>query len=318
MFPTWTAIRAAACRLALGDYLIPKRIFAILAPAARYMPDPEKLLTTIRRAADLTRSTPGRTGHTLRLGPDDQVMVVGDLHGNVGNIQMLLKIADLAHNPNRHLVVQELIHGAFHYHDGSDKSHQAVDVWCALKCQFPARVHYLPGNHELAQWTNRAIAKAETDLNASFLDGVRAAYGRRADDIYHAYLDLFAVLPLVVRTPNRVLISHSLPTPAALPNFKTLKLERDGYDPGDLLPGGYVFSLLWGRDTSQKNVEAFLIEVDAAWLISGHVPCDQGFAVPNDRQIILDCLGSPAAYCLFPAGPPMTQAKLIDCVKLLQ
>lgn len=282
------------------------------------MPDPAKLLTTIRRAADLTRATPGRTGRTIRVDEHDEVMVVGDLHGNIANIQLVLKIADLARNPNRHLVVQELIHGAFQYRDGSDKSHQAVDLWCALKCQFPSRVHYLPGNHELAQWTNRAIAKAENDLNASFLDGVRCAYGRSADDIYQAYLSLFAALPIVVRTPNRVFISHSLPSPAALESFKPLKLEREGHDPEDLLPGGLVFSLVWGRDTSQKNVEEFLIEVDASWLITGHVPCDQGFSVPNDRQIILDALGASAAYCLFPAGPPLTQAKLIDCVKLLQ
>jgi hypothetical protein len=282
------------------------------------MPDPDKLLTTIRRATDLTRATPGRTGRTIRVGAGDEVMVVGDLHGNIGNIQMVLRIADLARNLNRHLVVQELIHGTFHYHDGSDKSHQAVDLWCALKCQFPSRVHYLPGNHELAQWTNRPIAKAENDLNAAFLDGVRTAYGRRGDEIYQAYLDLFAVLPIVVRTPNRVFISHSIPTPAALANFRPLQLEREGHDPEDLLPGGLVFSLVWGRDASQANIQAFLTEVDASWLISGHIPCDQGFAVPNDRQIILDSLGSPAAYCLFPAGPPMTQDNLVECVKLLQ
>jgi hypothetical protein len=282
------------------------------------MPDPEKLLNTIRKAIDLTRATPGRSGRVIRLNPDDDVMVVGDLHGNIANFQLVLKIADLARNPRRHLVVQELIHGAFRYADGSEKSHQAVDLWCALKCQFPERVHYLPGNHELAQWTNRPIAKSEIDLNANFLDGVRSAYGRHGDDIYQNYLHLFATLPLVVRTPNRVFISHSLPTPAALPKFSPAKLDRDAYQPADLLPGGMVFSMLWGRDVSQINVEAFLAKVDADWLITGHIPNEQGFAVPNDRQIILDSLSSPAAYCLFPAGPPITQADLIARVKILQ
>lgn len=281
------------------------------------MPDPVKLLNTIRKAIDHTRNTPGRSGRVIRLASDDEVMVVGDLHGNIANFQLILKAADLARNPHRHLVVQELIHGAFRYVDGSEKSHQAVDLWCALKCQFPARVHYLPGNHELAQWTNRPIAKSEVDLNANFLDGVRSAYGRHGDDIYQNYLHLFATLPLFVRTPNRVLICHSLPTPAALPKFSPTKLEREAYSPADLQPGGMVFSLLWGRDVSQINVEAFLAKADADWLITGHIPCEQGFAVPNDRQIILDSLGSPAAYCLFPAGPPITQAELIERVKIL-
>lgn len=282
------------------------------------MPDPEKLLNTVRKAADLTRTTPGRSGRLIRVPPDDEVMVVGDLHGHIGNFQLMLKAADLARNPRRHLVVQELIHGSFRYVDGSEKSHQAVDLWSALKCQFPQRVHYLPGNHELAQWTNRPISKSDVDLNANFLDGVRSAYGRRGDDIYQAYLFLFANLPLAIRTPNRVFISHSLPSPAALPKFNPGKLERDAHQPADLQPGGMVYSMLWGRDVSQIHVETFLAKVDANWLITGHIPNEQGFSVPNDRQIILDSIGSPAGYCLFPAGPPLTHAELVERVKTLQ
>jgi hypothetical protein len=282
------------------------------------MPDPEKLLNTVRRAIDLNRTTPGRSGRVIRVPPDDEVMVIGDLHGNIGNFQLMLKAADLARNPRRHLVVQELIHGSFYYADGSEKSHQAVDLWCALKCQFPQRVHYLPGNHELAQWTNRPISKSDVDLNANFLDGVRSAYGRRGDDIYQAYLLLFGNLPLAVRTPNRVFISHSLPNPAALPKFNPTKLEREAHQPADLQPGGMIYSMLWGRDVSQIHVEAFLAKVDANWLITGHIPNEQGFSVPNDRQVILDSIGSPAGYCLFPAGPPLTHSELVERVKILQ
>src|SRR5207244_4376734 len=115
--------------------------------------------------------------------------------------------------------------GSYRYGDGSDKSHQAVDLWCALKCHFPDRVHFLPGNHELAQWTNRLIAKGDVDLNASFRDGVRFAYGAKADDVYAAYLELFAALPLAIRTANRVFLSHSLPPAAVLPQ---LDLRQSG------------------------------------------------------------------------------------------
>lgn len=282
------------------------------------MPDPEKLLNTIRRAIDHTQATPGRTGRIVRIPADDEVMIAGDLHGNIANFQLLLKTADLPNHPRRHLVVQELIHGTFRYADGSEKSHQAVDLWCALKCQFPTRVHYLPGNHELAQWTNRAISKNDIDLNANFLDGVRTAYGRRGEEIYQAYLYLFGSLPLVVRTANRVLLSHSLPSPAGLPKFSSAKLERGAYQPIDLQPGGMVYTMLWGRDVSQINVETFLAKADADWLITGHIPSEEGFIVPNNRQIILDSLGTPAAYCLFPSGTPITHAELVERVKILQ
>ena len=266
------------------------------------MPDPEKLLNTVRKAIDLTRRSPGRSGRVLHVPGDDEVMVVGDLHGNIANFQSVLHIADLARQPRRHLVMQELIHGKFHYADGSDKSHQAVDLWCALKFQYPHRVHYLPGNHELAQATNRPIAKADTDLNANFRDGVRSAYGKRADEVYQAYLELFLALPLAIRTPNRVFISHTIPPAAALLKFDATRLDAADHDPAELAAGGLVYGMVWGRDVSAENARGFLRMVDADWLITGHVPCEAGFAVPNDRQIILDSLGAAAGYCVFQAG----------------
>jgi hypothetical protein len=281
------------------------------------LPDPEKLLTLLRQATMLSRATPGRIGRLVELAGATDVLVAGDLHGHIGNFQQVLKVADLGTHPKRHLVMQELIHGPFRYGDGADKSHQAVDLWAALKCQFPDRVHYLPGNHEMAQWTNRAIAKNEYDLNAGFLDGVRSAYGAKAVEIYAAYLDLFRALPLAVRTPNRVFLSHSLPPATALAKFDAPRLRSADYSDDDLRPGGAAYSLVWGRDTSVANAAEFLKKVDADLLITGHVPCDKGFSVPNDRQVILDTLSSPAAYCLFPADRPLTHQELLDCVKLL-
>jgi hypothetical protein len=281
------------------------------------MPQPDKLLATIRKAAEYVRTEPGRLGRVVTIVDGLDVLVAGDLHGNVGNFQLLLKRAELAKHPHRHFVMQELIHGAFRYADGSDKSHQAVDLWCALKCQYPTRVHYLPGNHELSQWTNRAIGKTDMDLNASFLDGVRNAYGRDADSIYAAYLDLFASLPVAIRTPNRVFLSHSLPNAAAMTSFDVEALRQWKHAPEDLAPGGLVYGMVWGRDTSAANVAAFMKKVDADWLVTGHVPCAEGFGTPNEQQVIVDCLGSPAAYMLLPANVSLTTSGLRSCVQMI-
>jgi len=281
------------------------------------VPDATKLLTTVRKAIAYTRGTPGLRGRVVHLVDASDVLAVGDLHGNIGNFQRILKLADLTNNPHRHIVMQELIHGNFRYADGTDKSHQAVDLWCALKCQYPSRVHFLPGNHELAQRTNRLIAKGDLDLNANFLDGVRAAYGPRADEIYTAYLELFAAAPLAVRTPNRVFLSHSLPPAATLDKLDLSGLEQDSDGTNDGDPHGLVYALVWGRDVSAQSAAAFLQAVDADLLITGHIPCEQGFAVPNDRQLILDCLGSPAACCLVPAVGPISHADLINRVQFL-
>src|SRR5437879_8342203 len=172
------------------------------------MPDPHRLLRTLVQAVAATRSTPGRRGRLVELEGASELLVAGDLHGNVENFRLLLERAQLGRYPKRHLVLQELIHGPFRYPVGGDKSHQLVDLLAALKCQYPRQVHLLLGNHELSQWPGQAIAKLESDLNASFREGVGTAYSFHARDIYAAYLELFAVIPLAVRTMNRVFLSH--------------------------------------------------------------------------------------------------------------
>jgi hypothetical protein len=280
------------------------------------MPGPELRLHTLRRAAQAFLDTPGRSGRTVVLQDVEDVLVAGDLHGNLENFRRLLNLADLARHPRRHLVLQELIHGPFRYPAGGDKSHQLVDLVAALKCQHPRQVHYLLGNHELAQANNRPVSKDDRDLNQLFREGVATAYGPRGAEVYAVYLELFAVIPAAVRTPNRVYLSHSLPSMGHLLELSPAHLERDS-TAADLCPGGAVHSLVWGRDLRPETASLFLGKVGADLLITGHVPCENGFATPNERQIVLDSLGCPAAYCLFPADRPLTHAELTACVHTL-
>jgi hypothetical protein len=143
---------------------------------------------------------------------------------------------------------------------------------------------------------------------------VASAYGPRAATIYAAYQQLFAAAPVVLRSSNRVLITHSLPPGARLAEFDPAALERDPSTEDDLSPGGSVHMVVWGRDTRTENAAAFLARMDADLLITGHIPCDDGFELPNDRQVILDSCGTPAGYCLFPCDRTLTHAKLAGCV----
>jgi len=281
------------------------------------MPDPDRLLLTLRRAIQAFRDTPGRRGRVVHLDGATEVLAAGDMHGNLENFRQVLKLADLGQFPTRHLVLQEVVHGPFLYPDGGDKSHQLLDLLAALKCQYPRQVHFLLGNHELAELTNRKVAKGDADLNRLFRQGVETAYGERGAEVYAHYQQLLAVVPLAVRTPNRVYLSHSLPAGWQLPDFNPGVLERDSQTDADLLPGGSVHALVWGRDTNPATVSAFLRIVDADLLITGHIPCNDGYEAPNDRQLILDSLMTPAAYCLFPADRPLTHAELLQGVRLL-
>ena len=102
------------------------------------MPDPRKVLSTIRRATELFRNTPGRSGSIISLDDASDVMVVGDLHGNLSAFKKVLASAALDRHPRRHLVLQELIHGPLFYPGRRRRpSHQLLDVVAASSASIP-------------------------------------------------------------------------------------------------------------------------------------------------------------------------------------
>ena len=282
------------------------------------MPDPQKVLATIQRATDLFRATPGRRGGLVTLDDSvEEVMVVGDLHGNTPAFRKVLLAADLANRPRRHLVLQELVHSNNYYPDDQgDRSHQLVDIVSALKCQYPERVHLILGNHELSELTGRPIAKGGVALNALFRQGLGTAYGASADAIYEAYRKLFAALPLAVRTANRVFLCHTIPDPLDLEVFDAAIFEADHWTADAMARHGAVYAITWGRNTDPENVDRFAELVDADWFITGHQPCDEGFRQANHRQIIIDGTAPYPAYCLFPTREAATVESLLECVRV--
>jgi hypothetical protein len=275
-------------------------------------------LTTIRRATELIRATPGRSGGIITLERADEVMVVGDLHGNLRAFQQVLVLAALDRHPDRHLVLQELIHGIRMYPDDKgERSHQLLDLFGALKCQYPDRVHMILGNHELAELTGRIIGKDGKALNLIFRMGITTAYGASAGEIYEAYKRLFAALPLAIRTANRVFVCHTLPDEDDLDALDLDLLKADTWPAEAVQRHGTIYALTWGRDTAPETADRFAAMVDADWFVTGHQPCDEGFRQANHRQIIIDGTDPFPAYCLFPTGLPMTIESLLKCVHII-
>jgi hypothetical protein len=282
------------------------------------MPDPRKLLTTIRRATELMRSTPGRTGGIVAPPGADEVLVVGDLHGNIPAFKKVLTLAALDRNPGRHLVLQELIHGKVMYpDDAGERSHQLLDVTSALKCQYPDRVHVILGNHELSELTGRIIGKDGKALNMLFRQGIKTAYGAASEEIYEAYKGLFAAMPLAIRTANRVFVCHTIPDEDDLNRLDLSLLKADTWPPEAMQRRGTIYALTWGRDTDPAVADRFAAMVDVDYFICGHQPCDEGFRQANHRQIIIDGTDPYPAYCLFSTTAPTTIDALMKCVHIV-
>lgn len=282
------------------------------------MPDPRKVLTTIRRATELFRATPGRAGGVVNLDHARDVMVVGDLHGNLSAFKRALELAALDANPERHLVLQELIHGSQAYPgDKGDRSHQLVDLMAALKCQYPDRAHLILGNHELSEITDRLIGKDGAVLNVKFRQGISTAYGEASSEIFQAYKELFLALPLAIRTRNRVFVCHTIPDARDLETIDLELLKADVWPPEAMKRRGTIYALTWGRDESPETVDRYAAMVDADLFVTGHQPCDDGFRQANHRQIIIDGTPPFPCYCLFPGDRTLTIEDLMAGVKVL-
>ena len=281
------------------------------------MPDPRKVIATVRRAAELSRATPGRSGGVVAADADE-ILVVGDLHGNMPAFRQLLPIVDLAKHPGRHLVLQELVHGPWEYPDeGGDRSHQLVDVVAALKVQYPDRVHLILGNHELSELTERPIVKGGVPLNEPFRRGLATAYGDQAEAVRAAYHDFFAALPLAVRAPNRVFCCHTIPDAFELDRFEPAILAAESWADADMARGGGIYALTWGRDTGPETADRFAAMVDADLFICGHQPQEEGFRQANPRVLIIDGTDPNPTTCHFDARAPATMDTLLAGVRRL-
>jgi hypothetical protein len=282
------------------------------------MPDPQKILATIRKAAELSRATPGRRGAVIEISEADDVMVVGDLHGNLPAFREALGVAAMDRHPKRHLVLQELVHEIKKDDDERpDRSHRLVDLVSALKCQYPERVHLILGNHELSELTGRKIGKDGQTLNARFRQGLELSYGASAQSVFQAYRQLFAALPLAVRTPNRVFICHTLPDADTLDQLDLALLQADQWPEESMERGGTIYALTWGRDTTPETADRFAAMVDADLFVTGHQSCDIGFRQANHRQIIVDGTNPYPAYCLVPTRTPVSIKSLFHSTNIL-
>jgi hypothetical protein len=273
------------------------------------------VLDQCRRAADANRTCAARRGNVICLTPEiaADVMIVADLHGNRLNFEKLVRIADLASHPRRHLIMQEVCHGGPEYpgEAGGCMSHLLLEDCIRLKADYPDRFHFLLSNHELAELGDFPICKARRMLNVQFRCGINEMYGPAGARIRDAYLEFLAGCPLAVRLPSGIFISHSCPDRCDHEPFDVSVFDRP-LSAADYKNGSPAFKLVWGRDFRAANAEAFARQVGAEVLIHGHEPCEAGFSAPNKRQIILDGCCSHATYLILPVGPKLSQADVVS------
>lgn len=249
--------------------------------------DAEEVIDVYRRAAEENRTDPLRRGSTLHFPNYGQLVMTGDLHGHRRNFDKLVKYCVLGRSQGRHVILHELIHEEPAGLEGVDTSHVLLYEAAHWKCAFPEQIHFLQSNHELAQLTEQEITKNGRFLLRSFEEGVAHTLGRNVTPrVIEAIKELISSFPLAARTQNGILMTHSLPSPLDWPSFDPTVFDRE-LKLEDLMEMGAVYNLVWGRGQTAPQLEDAARVLQADIFITGHQPQETGFAVIENRMLIL-------------------------------
>jgi len=265
----------------------------------------------LERAAMLLRETPGRRGSTVHLDDRGTLVVTGDLHDNPIHLMKIRRYARLGDGPDRHLVLQELIHGD-RLVNGLDLSYRVIAKVAELVTRFPGQVHPLLANHELSQMLGIGVSKGAGDSTRLFNDGLDFVFGDDAEAVAAALAEFFAAMPLALRTRHGVFCAHSIPSPETMPRFDPAVLDRPLVEADYRSPAGSAYLMVWGRGQKAEAIEAFAGRLGVELFCLGHARSDDGAHVVSPRMVVLNSdheRGRIAAIDL--AGPVPTAEDLV-------
>jgi hypothetical protein len=279
------------------------------------MPSLEEVTETFDAAAEENRLSVLRHEQTVILPAAGEVWMTGDIHDHRTNFAKLLRAADLANNPDRHLILHELIHGDHYDHNGADDSWQTLFKAAELKCSFPRQVHFLLANHDLAQIQGEGIMKAGLSVCEAFTAGVKRDFDAGGDAVSFSISEFLLSLPLAVRCPHGLFFCHSLPTDSQVVGFDFTVFDRALTGRDYLRKTGPVYQLIWGRNMTPATAARFAEHVDAKILITGHQPQESGYFVNGDHHLILASEHNQGVFLPLDLGKSYDMAELVDSIR---
>lgn len=247
----------------------------------------DHVIETLAAAAEENQVSELRKQQVVQLPAEGEVWIAGDLHDHRRNFEKFVRAANLGSNPQRHLVLQELIHGDHFDAQGAEESWKILAQAAELKADFPRQVHFLLANHDLAQVHGEGIMKGGLSVCEAFTAGVKRDFGDRSALVNAAIADFLLSFPLAVKTGNGLFFCHSLPTDQEVPTFDFGVFDRPLTGADYRRRTGPVYQLIWGRKTSGAMAQEFADKVGANLVITGHQPQEAGYLVNGARHLII-------------------------------
>ncbi len=247
---------------------------------------PQTVIDLLKQGTEANGADKFRRGNLICLPAGGDVIVAGDLHGHRRNFERIVTFADLADNPDRHVILQEIIHGGPEDSEGGCLSYRLLFDVVRYKRSFPDRVHVIMGNHDTAFINNSEVMKEGREMNRAMHAALEREFRRSAGEVELAVRQFLFSQPLAVRCDNRIWMSHSLPGDRFSEKFDPEILRRP-LKVNDVVRPGSAYLLTWGRKHSQGLLDKMAGLLDSDIFVLGHQPQEQGWSRAGRNLIIL-------------------------------
>ena len=274
---------------------------------------PQTTIDLLNRGIRANQTDRFRRGNLICLPAAGSLVISGDIHGHRRNFERLVTRTGLPNHPDRHVILQEIIHGGPEDEEGGCLSYQLLFEAIRYKLRFPDQVHFIMGNHDTACISSTEVMKNGKEMNRAMASALDREFRQASPEVRLAIRQFLFSQPLAVRCGNRLWISHSLPNDRSVDLFDPSIFERE-LQVADCDRPGSAYLLTWGRRHSQATLDRMAKILDADVFILGHQPQTHGWSKAGDNLIILACDHNHGCLLEVDLAQSYTAAALADLV----
>lgn len=274
---------------------------------------PQTIIDLLNKGIEILNADKFRRGNVVHLPAEGNLIITGDIHGHLRNFERIVAFADLPSNPDRHIILQEIIHGGPEDSQGGCLSYKLLFEAIRYKLKFPDQVHLIMGNHDTAFINNSEVMKDGKEMNRAMRQAIEREFKQASDDVALAIRQFLFSQPLAIRCNNRIWISHSLPSDRGIDKFDPKTLERQ-LKINDVVRPGSAYLLTWGRKHSQAILDKLAGIFDIDFFILGHQPQEKGWNQAGNNLIIIASNHNHGCLLSIDLAKSYTIEQLIDSI----
>ncbi len=274
---------------------------------------PAATIEIFKRATALNKEEKGRSGNIINLPDKGKLIITGDLHGNINGYSQIVCNANLAANPDTHIIFQEIIHGGPEDFMGGCLSFKLLKKAAALKNKYPDNVHFIMANHDMSAICGTEVLRGGKEMTKAFQGGLELFYGEQSDMVHLAMRQFLFSQALAVKTSNGIFVSHSLPADRFEQDFDFTILDRP-LTMTDINRPNSAYLLVWGRDHSYGLLERLADKLGVKLFVAGHQKQDDGWKRVDPNMLILASDHNNGSVVTVDLSREYSLDELCDCV----